>query len=98
MNKPQPEFKPLSKEIIQSIKTGDVIERMLSFTIPMYLIVTEVNDKFIYCGTEEEEWKFERERGIEVDDDIPITVSYIAKVLNEEEKIKVKNLNFGERV
>lgn len=78
--------KPLTTEQYQAIKKGDVIERMLGFAIPMYLVVQEVTDKFIDCG-----YMFDRKTGLEIDDDIPTTVSYISKVLTEEEKQIIKS-------
>lgn len=78
------EHKPLTKEQYNSIKPGDVIERMLAFCIPLYLIVSEVDDKFIYAG--KGGWVFDRNTGLEIDEDISHTVSYIRKVLTEEEK------------
>ena len=79
-------YKPLSKEVYKSIKPGDVIERMLAFSLPCYLVVQTVTNTLIKCG-----WDFDRETGLEVDDDIPVTVSYISKILNEEEKVIIKN-------
>ena len=78
-------YNPLTKEQYMAIKPGDVIERMLGFSIPIYLNVQSVNEKIIDAG-----WTFSRETGLEVDEDIPTTVSYISKVLNEEEKLQVK--------
>lgn len=82
------EHKPLTREEYNSIKAGDVIERMLGFCIPVYLIVSNVDDKLIYTG--EEGWKFDKNTGLEIDEDISVTVSYISKILNEEEKEIVK--------
>lgn len=79
-------FKPLTTEQYQAIKVGDVVERMLAFKIPMYLVVQEVTDTIIDCG-----WTFDRKTGLEVDEAIPTTVSYISRVLTEEEKETVKN-------
>jgi hypothetical protein len=79
-------YKPLDKEILQSIKPGDVIERMLGFMVPCYLVVQEVTEKTIECG-----WVFDRNTGLEIDEDIPTTVSYISKILNEEQKEILKN-------
>ena len=78
-------YNPIEKEILLSIKKGDVIERMLGFCVPMYLIVQEVSETVIYCG-----WTFDRNTGLEIDEDISATVSYISKVLTEEEKEQVK--------
>ena len=78
------EYKPLSKEVLHNIKKGDVIERMLGFAIPMNLVVQEVTEDIIDCG-----WTFDRHTGMEIDEDIPVVVSYISKVLNEEEKVTV---------
>lgn len=75
---------PLTQEQYNSIKSGDVIERMLAFCIPCYLIVSKVDEKMIYTG--DEGWTFDRNTGLEIDEDIPTTVSYISKILTEEEK------------
>ena len=82
----KPIHNPLTKEQYRAIKPGDVIERMLAFTIPMYLNVQTVDEKIIDCG-----WIFDRNTGLEIDEDIPVTVSYISKVLNENEKAIIKN-------
>ncbi len=80
------EYTPLTKEELHNIKPGDVIERMLAFCIPDYLVVQSVSETIIDCG-----WTFDRNTGLEIDEDISVTVSYIRKVLTEEEKILVKN-------
>lgn len=77
-------YQPLSKEQLHQIKEGDVIERMLAFKIPMHLIVQKVTEDIIDAG-----WTFSRHTGIEIDDDIPSPVSYIKRVLSEEEKQKL---------
>lgn len=76
------EHTPLTTEEYQSIKVGDIIERMLGFAIPIYVIVSEITDNLIICGP----WTFDRKTGIEVDDDIPSTVSYIRRILTDEMK------------
>lgn len=78
-------YTPLTKEKYQAIKPGDVIERMLAFCIPMYLIVKSVNDTIIDAG-----WVFDRDTGMEIDEDIASTVSYIRRVLTEEQKELLK--------
>lgn len=78
-------YNPLTKEEYNSIKPGDVIERMLAFAIPMYLEVQSVKNGIIDAG-----WTFDANTGLEIDEDIPSTVSYISKILTEEEKLKVK--------
>ena len=81
------EYRSLAKEDYKSIKVGDVVQRMLAFTLPMYLKVTEIKDKVIVCGC----WEFDRETGLEVDADIPVPSSYISKVLDEREKQIIKD-------
>lgn len=54
--------------LLKEIKVGDEITRMLAGTIPMNLIVTKIDDKFIYCGEEDEGWKFDINTGGEVDE------------------------------
>lgn len=70
------QYIPLTKEEYHSIKAGDVIERMLAFSIPMELIVQSVNDNIIDAG-----WVFDRNTGLEIDDDIPVKVSYISRII-----------------
>ena len=79
------EYTPLTKEQYQAIKPGDVIERMLAFCIPMYSNVQKVEDNIIDAG-----WTFDRNTGLEIDGDIPQTVSYIRRVLTEEQKELLK--------
>lgn len=78
-------YDPLSKEELLAIKAGDVIERMLAFSIPCYLIVQKIENGIIDAG-----WTFSQETGLEIDEDIPSTVSYIRRVLTEEQKTIVK--------
>jgi hypothetical protein len=80
------EYTPMSAKALKEIKPGDVIERMLGFEIPVYLVVQEVTENTIEAG-----WSFDRKTGIEIDKDIPTPVSYIRKVLTEEQKTIVKN-------
>lgn len=75
------DYHPLTKEQLRAIKPGDVIERMLGFAIPCYLVVQEVTEDLIMAC-----WEFHRDTGLEKDDDIPSTVSYIRRVLTEEQK------------
>ena len=79
------EYTPLTKEQYQAIKPGDVIERMLAFCIPMYSNVQKVEDNIIDAG-----WTFDRNTGLEIDEDIPLSVSYIRRVLTEEQKELLK--------
>lgn len=72
----------MSYEDLQKIAKGDVIERMLAFTIPNYLKVSRVEKELIWCGP----WCFNRRTGVEIDEDVPSTVSYIRRVLTEEQK------------
>ena len=83
---PKQEYFPMDKESLRAIKAGDVIERMLGFAIPVYLIVQSVTEDFIDAG-----WIFDRNTGLEIDEDISVKVSYIKRVLNEEEKAALKS-------
>lgn len=83
-------YTPMTKEDLLAIKKGDVIERMLGFSIPVYLIVQNVTDDIIDAG-----WLFDRETGFEIDEDLqdmslPIQqrmqISYIRRVLNDDQK------------
>lgn len=71
----------MSKEALQAIKPGDIIERMLAFAIPVALEVNEVTDDVIKAS----HWDFDRNTGLEIDDEIPMKVSYIRRVLTKEE-------------
>lgn len=71
---------PLTKSQYRDIKEGDVIERMLAFCLPMKLRVQSVDEDTIDAG-----WVFDRNTGLEIDEDIPTTVSYISKVFTKEE-------------
>ena len=85
----QQEYIPLSQQELAEIQPGDVIERMLAFSIPLYMNVTSVTNDIIeagVCG-----WTFDRKTGLEIDEDISTTVSYIKRVLNEEQKHIIKN-------
>lgn len=85
------EYKPIiTKEELPLIKKGDVIERMLGFSIACYLTVAEVTENTIQAGTLEGGWIFSRHTGIEIDDEIPFAVSYIRRALTEEQKEIVK--------
>lgn len=88
-------YTPMKKEDLLAIKKGDVIERMLAFCIPTYLVVGEVTEDRIKCN-----WEFDRETGLEIDEDIQdmsiplkdrIQISYIRRVLNEDQKEMLKN-------
>lgn len=83
-------YTPLDKETLLAIKKGDVIERMLAFSIPVYLIVAEVTEDRIKSA-----WEFDRATGLEVDEDLQdmsvpvekrLQISYIRRVLTEEQK------------
>lgn len=88
-------YKPLTKEEYNSIKVGDVLERMLGFVIPVYVNVINVTDTVIDCG-----WTFDRNTGLEIDEflqdindrrEVKLQISYISKILSEEQKEIVKN-------
>jgi hypothetical protein len=53
----------------RAMKVGDIVTRLLAGSIPMKLVVTDVDDRFIYCGGPGG-WKFDRDDGYEVDEDI----------------------------
>ena len=58
------------------IEVGDRVTRLLAGTVPMKLIVGKVDDNFIYTATPdgainiENGWKFRRENGAEVDEEL----------------------------
>lgn len=63
-----------------SIKEGDTVTRMLAGLIPMELKVTEITEDRIICGP----WEFDRDLGVEIDKDIPMTVSFL--ILDKDQK------------
>jgi len=59
------------------VKVGDIIHRMFASAKlgraamkPMKLRVTEVDEKFIYCGPSNVGWKFRKDCGAEVDEEL----------------------------
>lgn len=69
---------PLTKQEYNSIRSGDKLERMLAFCIPMVVVVQYVKDDVIYTAGG---WTFDANTGLEIDEDIPATVSYISKII-----------------
>jgi hypothetical protein len=49
---------------LYELKIGDEITRMISGIIPMPLKITNIDDKYIYCG----DWKFSKINGAEIDE------------------------------
>jgi hypothetical protein len=81
MNNQKQEYIPMSKEALREIKVGDIIERMLDFCISCKFIVSKVTEDRIYAAL----WEFDRNTGLEIDEDIPCTVSYIKGIIPPEE-------------
>ena len=60
----------------KEVKVGDTVKRILGGTVVMLVRVTEVDDTYIYCSppehnwAKEDGWKFLRENGVEVDEDL----------------------------
>lgn len=55
----------------RNVKVGDVVKRVMGLGGPiMELKVTELDDTFIYCGPPGVGWKFHRDQGHEVDEEI----------------------------
>lgn len=56
------------------VRVGDTVTRMLAGTIPQELEVTGLTDDFIICGVpgqpDAEGWKFNRDVGYEVDEEL----------------------------
>lgn len=70
----------------EHIKPGDNVLRMIGGEVPMKLVVSRVDDTFIYCGTPDGQnyWKFFRKNGAEVDealgwDGVTITGSVLVR-------------------
>jgi hypothetical protein len=53
----------------RALKPGDVVIRLIAGSIPMKLIVSDVDERFIYCGGPAG-WKFDRNNGAEVVEEI----------------------------
>ena len=54
---------------------GDTVTRLLAGKIPMELPVTDVTDSRIVCGW----WEFDRDTGIEIDEEISVQVSHLVR-------------------
>lgn len=55
----------------RNVKTGDTVKRVMGLGGPiMELVVTELDDEFIYCGPPGVGWKFNRDHGYEVDEEL----------------------------
>jgi hypothetical protein len=66
-------YAPESSSIIEQpsgwravVAVGDIVQRSFGSGKAMGLVVSEVDDKFIHCGG----WKFDRDLGYEVDEEI----------------------------
>ena len=82
----------IKKVDLSSVKTGDIFIRMISGLIPDVVIVGDMDDTHIWVGslgglvpaTKEAGWKFRRDYGTEVDEDLgadgeKVTISYLIK-------------------
>lgn len=84
----------IMQHMLSLVKPGDKVTRMLAGTIPMELNVTEVTETEILCGHRDEGYKFDRKTGVEIDEDIPMVVSYLLlpmSVLDTPEVPETKN-------
>lgn len=53
------------------VKPGDYVVRMISNVLPVTLLVHSVDESFIYAGGAPDiGWKFRRDNGAEVDEDL----------------------------
>jgi hypothetical protein len=57
-----------TRRSFREVTVGDSVTRLLGGSMAMALVVTAVDDRFIYCG--EDGWKFDRDSGVEVDEEI----------------------------
>ena len=57
----------------RNVKVGETVKRMLAGVVPMKLKVSEITETRIICGP----WEFDRNTGLEIDEDIPVTVSFL---------------------
>ena len=79
-------YKHLPYGQLSGIKKGDVIERRIAFMVPSYVTVVDITPVTIKCDP----WAFDRDSGLEIDEDIFCVISYIGKVLTKEEKQIIK--------
>jgi hypothetical protein len=57
--------------MFKHLKPGDIVSRMFGFSgETMKLRITAVDDKYIYCGPDQIGWKFRRDNGAEVDEEL----------------------------
>jgi hypothetical protein len=66
---PKPEAHP-TPNWLHALKAGETVTRLLGGSIPMRLVVTEIDERFIYCGRPGAGWMFDRDTGIEVDEEL----------------------------
>jgi hypothetical protein len=57
---------PINLEKLLTIKSGDVVTRLLGGEVPMNIRVTDVTDDRIICGA----WEFDRGTGMEIDEQL----------------------------
>lgn len=70
----------IDTQFLSSLKVGDEVTRMLAGTTAMPLKVTSISENKIVCGL----WEFDRNTGLEIDDDFHFTVSYLLPALKRE--------------
>lgn len=61
------------------MNVGDKVIRVLAGSIEMQLEITGIDDEFIYCGP----WKFCKQTGAEVDEDLDWGSEYSGSYLKE---------------
>ena len=54
---------------LREVRVGDTVTRLLAGSIPMKLVVSDVDEHLIYCGGPGG-WKFDRDSGVEVDEEL----------------------------
>jgi len=92
------DYNPLSQDELKSIKKGDIIERMIGFLVPMYLMVSDVkndiilaevflsNDKSVLIDFMPDPiWEFNVNTGLEIDERFKKPPSYIRRIINQKE-------------
>lgn len=76
---------------LQDVEVGDTVVRLMGGSVEMPLVVSKVDDQFVYCG----DYTFEREHGCEYDPDLQwgspwrATGSIITKVVKKDEEPSV---------
>ena len=67
---PSPSEHVVVPRSFRHVQAGDTVLRLLAGVIPMELLVTAVDDQLIWCGPVNSGWAFDRDTGVEVDEEL----------------------------